>query len=87
MKISAIGIITDSCPVCSELKRRLTKDFLFKKIELEFEEISYDSDPDMAIEEASKLGIESIPSFYIAGEIFTSNYHWDQVLKVANNFS
>lgn len=82
MTITAIGITTNSCPVCSELKRRLIRDFSVKKIDLDFVEIFYDIDPKGAIEEASKFGIEEIPSFVIAEEIFTPSYDWNQVLNV-----
>lgn len=81
MKLTAIGIVTDSCPICSELKRRLIRDFAVKKIDLEFVEISYDIDPKTAVEEASKLGVNEIPSFVIANDVFTPSYDWNQVLK------
>lgn len=85
MKLQAVGIVTGSCPICSELKRRLIRDFALKKIDLEFVEISYDIDPKTAVEEALKFGIEEIPSFLIAEEIFTPSYDWNQILKVIKN--
>ena len=87
MTITAVGITTHSCPVCSELKRRLVRDFSVKKIDLDFVEIFYDIDPNGAIEEASKFGIEEIPSFVISEEIFTPSYDWNQVLKVLKRIS
>ena len=84
MRVTAIGITSNSCPECSELKNLLQRDFLKYNIYLDFVEVIYDEDPKEAMKLSEEMGIKTTPSFLICDEIFPRYYDSYKITKIVN---
>jgi len=78
-KLTSIGIISQSCPKCEQLKNNLRRDFDRAGFPLIFIEIVYEEDPEEAMKVASRFDLKSIPSFYIDGFVFEEYYGESQI--------
>ena len=68
---TVIGLVSDTCHECHDLRENLKRMFAERKIELEFVEVSYDDDPNGSMESVSDFGMTEVPSFYVGGVVFT----------------
>ena len=85
MTTIVVGLVSDSCHECEELRQRLTEAFFSRNIELEFVEVNYDDNPADSIESVSVLGLVEVPSFLIGGVIFTQYYNQSDLETAIEN--
>jgi hypothetical protein len=81
--VNAVGIISDGCKECGELKSRLTSDFANRKISISFIEVVYEHDPDEASKLAEAYGLDDLPSFFVSGIVFKKGYEEKDVDRAA----
>ena len=81
MTATAIGLVSDTCHECSELRESLRKAFKESGIELDFIEVNYDDDPNGSVESVTSLGLSSPPSFLIGEVVFTTYYSQSEFEK------
>lgn len=81
MKTTAIGLVSDSCNECSDLRQRLIESFCKFGIDLEFVDVSYDDDPHGSLESLADLGMTSVPSFLVGGVVFFTYFSGSDVEK------
>jgi len=84
-RTECIGIVSSGCSKCNELKSRLEKDFHSMGVEIEFIEYVYEIDSAAAVETAEKFGLDDIPSFYVAGEVFRGDYGKTELERANGN--
>ena len=85
MNVTAIGLVSDTCHECAELRETLRKIFAGKGITLDFVEVNYDDDPTGSMESVSSLGLSSPPSFLIGEVVFTTYYSSSEFEKALAN--
>jgi hypothetical protein len=73
-KLVAVGIVSDGCEECHRLKEQMVSDFLEEGVELTFQEVVYEFDPDAASKLAMEYGLDDLPSFYLNGVVFKKGY-------------
>lgn len=85
ISVTVVGLVSDTCPECQDLRDELKRKFLEISIILEFVEVSYDDDPQGSIESLADFGISEVPSFYIGGIVFTKYYSSSDFDKAVSN--
>ena len=85
MRATAIGLVSDTCHECTDLRESLRKLFGKEGITLDFVEVNYDDDPTGSTESVSSLGLSSPPSFLIGEVVFTTYYSHSEFEKALAN--
>ena len=85
MKTTAIGIVSNSCPTCTELKSLLQRDFSKYDIEIDFVEVIYEEDPKEAVRLSEEFKLNYFPSFLVGGIVFPRYYDSSNIIKSVNN--
>lgn len=84
MRTTAIGITSNSCPTCTELKNLLQRDFSKYGIDIDFVEIIYEEDPKETNRISEEFGFTCFPSFLVGGEVFPRYYDFSKIVKAVN---
>ncbi len=84
IRATAIGITSNSCPTCGELKNLLRKDFSKYGIEIDFVEVIYEEDPKEAEKISEEYGFDCFPSFFIGEQVFPRYYDSSKIVKAIN---
>lgn len=70
MKTTVIGLVSNSCHECEDLRQTLVNEFGERGVELEFVDVSFDDDPVGSVEAVAELGLVNPPAFLVGGVVF-----------------
>ena len=84
MRTTAIGVVSNTCPTCSELKNLLKKDFSKYGIEIDFVEVIYEENPKEATKLSEEFNFTYFPSFLVGEEVFPRYYDASKIIKAVN---